>query len=327
VLPAPRSFLDAQTGLAAFGSYAGPLPAVVLAPRALGLRDRVTRQKRWMYVAIVTEEVWLSFAIVRTGYAATAFAFAYDRQGKRMFADRTVLGPASVAHVNDDLHAQGELARFAKGKTTLSMIRRGAGIEVSVRMGDLSIEAVVDEASGPPAVAAIAELGPGLVSGTEKRALLGVRGRASCGNREIGLDGGIAGYDYTQGLLPRHTAWRWAFAMGTSEGGEPFGFNVVQGFVGVAECAAFVGERVLPIAEPRFDFDVAAPMRPWRVTGEGIDLAFEPGGVHAQHTNLVLVRSRFIQPVGAFTGTLRVDGRDVRVTGLPGVVEDQDVFW
>jgi hypothetical protein len=193
-------------------------------------------------------------------------------------------------------------------------------------MGDLEIDAAIDEASGPPAVSAIARLGDGLVGGTEKRLLLSVRGRARVGNREVVLDGGTTGYDYTHGLLPRHTKWRWAFALGKAEG-QPFGFNVVQGFVGEAECAAFFGGEVLPIAEPRFSFDAAAPVRPWHLTGDGIDLAFEPGAVHAQNTNLVVVKSRFVQPVGQFTGTVRVKGRDVRVASLPGVVEDQDVLW
>jgi hypothetical protein len=323
LVSAPPSFFVPGSGEPAVGSYAGPLPAVSLAP---GLRARITRQKRWFYAAIVTDEVWISLAVVRTGYAATAFAFVYDRQGKRMMVDRTVLGPATVAQVIDDVHAPGEIARFAMGKTALKTTRRGRTLEIHLRMADLEIDAAVDESSGPPAISAIAQLGEGLVSGTEKRALLSVRGRARIGNREVVLDGGTAGYDYTHGLLPRHTQWRWAFAMGEAEG-QPFGFNVVQGFVGEAECAAFFGGEVLPIAEPRFSFDIDAPMRAWRLVAAGIDLAFEPGAVHAQNTNLLVVKSRFIQPVGHFTGTIRVKGRDLKLTSLPGVVEDQDVLW
>jgi hypothetical protein len=321
--PAPASFLDVS-GEPAFGSYAGKLPPVALGP--LGLRDRVARQKRWVYVAIATDEMWFSLAIVRTGYAATAFAFAYDRAGKRMMVDRTMLAPALAARVSDDFHASGEVARFAMGKTTLAMTRRATTLDLLVRMRDLEIDAAIDETSGAAPIAAIARVGERLVNATEKRALLSLRGRARLGNREIALDNGVAGYDYTHGLLPRHTKWRWAFALGKAEG-EPFGFNVVQGFVGEAECAAFVGKDVVPMAEPRFEFDANDPMRPWHLRGDGIDLAFEPGAVHAQKTNLVVVKSRFVQPVGLFTGTVRLRGREMRVAGLPGVVEDQDVLW
>ncbi len=322
---APRSFFAAAEGTPAFGAYEGPLPAVRFAN--LGLRDRIARRKRWVYVAMVTEDVWLSVAIVRTGYAATAFAFVYDLAGQRMMLDRTALGPSPLARVADDFHAPGDLARFAMGKTSLALSRRGSALDLRVRMRDLEIDAAIEESSGPPAITAIADLGGGLVNATEKRALLAVRGRARSGGRELVLDGGTGGYDYTHGLLPRHTTWRWAFALGKATTGEPFGFNLVQGFVGEAECAAFFDGRVVPIAEPRFELDLAQPLRPWRLTGEGIDLAFAPGGMHAETTNLGLVRSRFVQPVGTFAGTVRVGTRDVRVEGLPGVVEDQDVLW
>jgi hypothetical protein len=322
---APSSFRDERTKEPAFGAYAGPLPAVDLG--RLGLRDRLARRKRWVYAAISTEELWLSFAIVRTGYVATAFAFAYDLIGRRMLVDGTVLGPPPVACVSDDLHASGELARFALGATRLALRRGASGLEVHVRMRDLELDAVIDETAGPPAITAIARLGDGLLDATEKRALLPVSGRARCGSRAIDLAGGRAGYDYTHGLLPRHTTWRWAFAMGKAASGEPIGFNLVRGFVGEAECAAFVGGEVFPMAEPAFELDLAEPLRPWRLVGSGIDLAFAPGAMHAETKNLFFLKSRFVQPVGTFSGTLRVNGRDVTVAGLPGVVEDQDVLW
>jgi len=320
----PTSFLDA-TGAPAFGAYAGPMPRVDLG--RLGVGDRIARRKRWVYAAVATDDLWLAIAVVRTGYAATAFAFAYDLVGKRMLVEGTALGPALVARIADDPHAQGELARFAMGKTHLTMTRNGSKLDVRVRMRDLEVDAAIDESAGPPAISAIARLGDGLLNATEKRALLAVRGWARCGARTITLDGGTAGYDYTHGLLPRHTMWRWAFALGKDTSGAPFGFNVVQGFVGEAECAAFVGGDVVAIAEPRFTFDVTAPLRPWRIEGEGIDLVFTPGAVHAQGTNLVLVKSRFIQPVGTFEGTVHIQGREIRVASLPGVAEDQDVLW
>jgi hypothetical protein len=321
--PAPASFLDPRTGGPAFGAYAGPLPRVDLG--RLGLRDRIARRKRWLYLAIATERIWIALAVVRTGYAATAFAFAYDLCAKRMLVDRTVLGP--FAFVTDDPHASGALARFSFGKTSLDVSRTGNSIDVRARVDALAVDATIDEATGPPAIAAIARLGAGLVNATEKRALLSVRGTARVASRDLTLDGGAAGYDYTHGLLPRHTTWRWAYALGHAKGGEPFAFNVVQGFVGEAECAAFHEGKVAPIPEPRFTFDAARPLEPWRLEGEGIDLAFTPGAVHAQTTRLVVIRSRFLQPVGTFAGKVRVAGRDVEVSGLPGVVEDQDVLW
>ncbi|MCW5833814.1 MAG: DUF2804 family protein [Labilithrix sp.] len=197
----------------------------------------------------------------------------------------------------------------------------------SPRASPISVDVAIDEATAPPAISAIAEIGPSLASATEKRALAAVRGSLVASGRRVSLDGALGGYDYTHGLMPRHTRWRWAFAMGRAADGAAVAFNVVEGFVGEAECAAFAPGGVFPIREPRFDFDAARPDAPWRLVGEGIDLTFDVGAVHAQRTNLVLVRSRFLQPAGTFRGTLRIDGRDVALEGVPGVVEDQDVLW
>ncbi len=328
LLPAPSSFIDPATGAPAFGSYVGPLPPVEL---GTGLVDRALRRKKWVWLAVAAEECWIALAVVRMGYATNAFAYVFDRPARRMLVDRTVVAPPGAAKIADDPHALGTLATFAFGRSSVVLERRAHGSAVScelrARFRDLDIDLAFDETSAPPPVAAIAKLGPSLASATEKRVLAKARGSLVASGRRIALHGAVAGYDYTHGLMPRHTRWKWAFAMGRAKDGEPIAFNVVQGFVGEAECAAFRMNGTFPLSEPRFDFDAKRPERPWRLVGDGIDLEFDVGAVHAQRTNLVFVRSRFLQPAGFFRGILRVGDRDVELDGVPGVVEDQDVVW
>ena len=322
--PAPTAFVDPATGGPVFGSFVGPLPAVDL---GTALVDRALRRKKWFWVAVAADEVWVSLAVVRMGYATSAFAYVFDRAAHRMLVDRTVVGPPRAAAIVDDPHACGALATFGFGRTSVLLERRDTTCELRARFPDLDIDLSFDEPSAPPAVSAIARLSPSLATATEKRALASARGRVVASGRRVSLDGGVAGYDYTHGLMPRHTRWRWAFAMGRAKDGLPIAFNVVEGFVGESECAAFRTDGTSPIREARFELDRDHPERPWRLAGEGIDLAFDVGAVHEQNTNLVLVRSRFLQPAGVFRGTLRVGGRDVELDGVPGVVEDQDVVW
>jgi hypothetical protein len=176
-------------------------------------------------------------------------------------------------------------------------------------------------------VAAIAELAPGLASATEKKPLLPLSGSVVADGRTLSLDQGTGAYDYTHGLLERRTRWRWAFGMGQLGGGDPVAFNVVNGFVGEAECAAFSASEVHPLGEPKISFEPGRPDGTWRLVGDGVDLTFEPGAVYAQRTNLLVVRSRFLQPAGLFRGTLRLGDREHALDGVPGVVEDQDVVW
>jgi hypothetical protein len=290
---------------------------------------RLLRRKKWVYVAVVSEELWISLAIVRTGYATSTFVAVFDLGSSRMLAERAVVGPPRSAEVADDPHATGVLARFGSGRTRALLQLRGDVMELSARVGDVTLEAELDARSAPPAISAIAALPgeAGLVSATEKRALAAVRGSVVVGGRRCGLDRAIGGYDYTQGLLPRRTRWRWAFATGRASDGTAVAFNVVDGFVGEPECAAFEPSGVRPLYTPRIVFDKEHPERTWTLDAQGMALTFEPGAIHAQNTNLLLVRSRFLQPVGRFFGTLQVGDRSVELNGVPGVVEDQDVVW
>jgi hypothetical protein len=325
--PSPAAFLDPVTGGPAFGSYQGPLPRIDLGH---ALVDRALRRKKWFYVGIVSERLWISMAVVRMGYATSAFAFVFDLLEKKMLADETVVGPPRAAEVVDDVHASGILARFGFGKASVAIEREREICSLRARFGDLEIDATLDESRSPPPISAIAQLGPSLSSATEKRVLTSVRGRvvtSKKGGPSISLDGALGGYDYTHGLMPRNTRWRWAFAMGRAKDGDPIAFNVTSGFVGEAECVAFRKDTIHPIHEPQFELDVDHPERPWRLRGEGIDLVFDVGAVHAQRTNLVVVRSKFLQPAGWYRGTLRIGDRDVELDGVPGVVEDQDVLW
>ncbi len=169
------------------------------------------------------------------------------------------------------------------------------------------------------------------VSTTEKRALLTARGELLVGRHRQPLLGGLAGYDYTYGLLARRTAWRWAFALGRAKSGERVAQipTSCRGSSGEPECTAWVEGEVFPLREGRFSFDPDQPLAEWRVsTADGaVDLRFKPGGMHAEDKNLGLISSHFVQPAGAYTGTLRVGGRSSSSMRVLGVTEDQDVLW
>jgi hypothetical protein len=169
-----------------------------------------------------------------------------------------------------------------------------------------------------------------VVNTTEKRALLAVRGEVKLAGTRHSLDGGLGGYDYTHGLLARRTAWRWAFAQGVARSGERVAFNLVEGFVGEPECALWAYGQLHPLAEGRFSFDAASPVSPWKVgTADGsVDLEFSPGGAHVEHKNFGVLASRFIQPMGVYRGTIRVDGHPpLELDEVLGVTEDQDILW
>lgn len=314
------------------GSFRGPLPPVDLSPLGLGPLARLVREKRWIYVALATDELLIGAAIVRLGYAANAFAFVLDRASGKLLVDRTAMGLPSAASVGDGLRAG---ARFQSGRSALHLASPDDDhLRFTLALPQLELEAELSLDAAPPPISAIVDLshlarpGAGRVGTTEKRALVPMKGQALVAGRRYSLDEGLAGTDYTCGYLPRHTAWHWAFALGHARGGERVALNLVEGFNGEPECAVWVDDAIFPVGEGRFTFE--REHHTWRVESAcgAVQLDFQPDAVHAERRDLGLVRSRFIQPLGNFRGELRLPGRGpLQLDRVAGVCEDQDVLW
>lgn len=329
-----------------FGAYEGSFQAVDLAPLTPGLGGRLrrlTQRKRWQWATIATGEVIVSFAIVDAGYASNAFVLVVDRASGRALADRSWIGTPRSVFVNEHPGSGARSWFRARGGSLLVERQPGSSrFEVSIDVigdaagdaaGGLTLRATLDAgAATPPPVAIVMPMGEGRYDCTQKTVLLPATGSLALGGRTIALDGGFGGLDYTHGLLPRNTAWRWGFGLGRAADGTEVAWNLSGGMStgGVSENAIWVGGALIPVGEARFEFDRRSPVGPWRmVTADGaLDLRFESLGAHREERNLLVLRSHFVQCAGHFTGTLRTpDDRVVEVLSVPGFAEDQDVLW
>jgi hypothetical protein len=340
--PPPSSLLRVGSGApdVALGSFAGPLPSVSWqeAARAAGRGAlwRAVHDKRWIYVAVRDGGLVVAAAVVRTGYAATALAWVWRADAPGFVDERVAMGPPTAGDVVDDgpgarmarFEARG--VRFVVGDGEVAIdAREGAGRVAGAIAADrpLHVRLSLEAASALPIAAVVAVPG-GLVSATQKH-LASVTGEILAGGERRAVRDGLGAVDYTSGLLARRTLWRWALALGRDCAGRRVALNVVEGFVGEAECALWVDDVLIPVGEARFELDPSDPTRPWtiRTTCGAVDLRFVAGAVHLQSRDLLLVRSRFLQPAGRFTGTIRVAGEVLADLDLLGVAEDQDVTW
>jgi hypothetical protein len=278
---APERALDSR-GRPRFGSYAGGLERVELP--AVSRLTRLRQRKRWLYVALASEELYVAFAAIDLGYASNAFFFAYDARARAMLARASVIGTPRMVTLDDALPRAGRLEVRHRALSASARVTR-ANIDLDVRTPRTTLEAALARPGAPPPITAIAELKGG-VQITEKAALLGCRGRLRHEGRTREIDA-LGGYDFSHGLLERHTAWKWAFLLGHTRGGERVAVNLVSGFVGEGECALWTDGGVFPLGEGRFDFDRADPLEPWSVeTSDGARLRFAPGAAHREEKNL-----------------------------------------
>jgi hypothetical protein len=316
-----------EGGRASLGSFEGSLGRLDFS--GVSALTRVKRLKRWVYVGIATERHYVGLAVVRLGYAANAFAFVLDTQAKKLVVDRALILPVTSVDVSDTT-LEGARAAFAFRGSRIVYAREGTSerSSLSVRLKDLRLDAELDATHAPPAISAVVPTEHDLFTTTEKRVLLDVKGDMDVAGERVSLDQGLAGVDYTAGFMPRHTRWKWAFALGRVEG-VPFGFNLVEGFVREAECAAFFDGKMWPLREGDIRFRESAPLGPWHVgtVADELDLRFEAHGMHEDRTNLGIVRAKFVQPAGIYSGKVRLGGRELVVDRMLGVTEDQSVVW
>ena len=91
----------------------------------------------------------------------------------------------------------------------------------------------------------------------------------------------------------------------------------------------FLGDQRAPVGPAIFRVNAADPLDLWRIeTADGsVQVTFRALHAHREVRDLRVLRSRFVQPLGFFTGRLRFAGREITVSELPGVTEDQDMLW
>ena len=343
--PAPRLIHDSN-GQPSFGTYQGELDEVDLTRLGgdyhLARPLRVLREKKWQYVMVVTPELIAAYLVADLSYTASAFVFAVDLRERRPLVDRSYLGvPGPLAGVGNK-PSQGFEAHFTTVNATFRVSRAGNGerYRTAIDVWDIPLlkralrwEGEILAVGGAPALSVIAPTDGGAgVNVTQKQAGLLAFGSLQANGRRYPLDGGVAGIDYTHGYLPRHTAWRWAMACGRLDDGTPVGLNLVEGFNEGSdhanENALWIGPRLYPLGRARFSYSKRDPLDEWHVTttDNELELRFRPVFVHREERDLKLVKSRFVQPAGTFTGSFKAGGRRMPL-GLAGVTEEQDVLW
>lgn len=240
--------------------------------------------KAWRYIGVFGPELMLCLAQVRIGRARQSFWAIWDR-GEGTLHERTAL--------------RGDPVRLAPGRAAL-------------RDGAVVIDLAFSESDGVecvcPAGAAYAW--------TRKQAGLQVSGTVTLAGRRRALCG-RAVIDDTAAYYPRHTRWRWAAGVGRAEDGRRLAWNLVAG----VNDPRSGSERTLWVdgvpqeASPcHFAEDLS-----------GVDeLRFTAEAVRARSDNLVLVRSRYRQPFGTFSG--RAPGGIELAEGY-GVMEEHDAWW
>ncbi|HJV50348.1 MAG TPA: DUF2804 domain-containing protein [Noviherbaspirillum sp.] len=326
-LPSAPPVVPDTDGCPRFGRFAGSVRDIdwsrLAGPYGRGAFWRHFHHKRWQYVALATEELFCGIAIVDLGWTNTAFAYAFDRVARREVAGYSQNGlPGFGAQVAAH---PGEASTFSWPGSRIGFRARDGRYQLDLRCRGFEIDAEF-AANDTPLLLAVGPIAGGSVHATQKSGGMPLTGEVRAAGRRYRLDDGVASFDYSNGLLARETSWQWASAHGLE-----LGFNLQAGYFGNHENALWLDGQLIPLGAARFDYNRADPLAPWHIhTDDGLlDLQFAPEGARREDKNLLVAASRYIQPIGSFSGWVKAhpDAAPRRIERLAGVTEDHFSRW
>ncbi|MDE2430052.1 MAG: DUF2804 domain-containing protein [Burkholderiales bacterium] len=329
--PAPLRIVNDQ-GQVQFGKFAGAVDCIdwsgLSTPYQRSAVWRYFHHKQWQYVALSTERLFCGVAIVDVGWINTAFVYVFDRARRTMLADISQDGiPGLTARLNSHpAHGAASHFRFAGKSMAFAHDQSQQAFSLRVQCGELHIDAKIDASRNADNLLAIGEVAQGSVHATLKSPGLALDGVVHVAGETFSLHGGVASFDHSNGFLARETAWRWASAHNLE-----MGFNLQAGYFGSNENAMWLDGKLIALGAAHFEFDDQQALAPWHIyTDDGLlDLHFHPEGCRSENKNLLVAASRYRQPIGCFSGFLKVnkDAAPRRVEQLVGVTEDHFSRW
>jgi hypothetical protein len=283
------------------------------------------RTKRWEYWGVVSPTHVVGMTVSSLDYAALYSLYLLDRTTGREI-ERSDIVPLArgvlLPERTGTASGRGKDLSFDFAGTPAATTLRGTAPGVD-------IDLVVRREPGHEALGVVVPWSPTRFQYTVKDVALPVSGRLVVDGVEVPVgDGAYAVLDSGRGKWPYSVTWNWA--AGSSPGGRglTLGGKWTDG-TGSTENALLVDGRLHKIGEElRWEYDRTDWERPWRISGETVDVRFHPFHERAAATDLKIVASETHQCFGEFSGWACTDDGDrVSVDGLVGWAEEARQRW
>lgn len=274
---------------------------------ALG-RSRWGRRKRWDHWGLVTDRYVLTLTFAELDYLGLATAGFFDRTTNR-WIDRVAVAPLGWNTKLPDTAAKGSFSVAAMG---LSFSVRGwrGGWTVHVQAHEFETVLEVTVPDGYQSLSIVAPWDEKTFQYTSKQFALPARAYVRVGGtvHRIGSEAPVyAARDYGRGVWPTHTRWNWGCAAGPLDG-SVLGFNLGAQWTvgtGVSENGMLLDGVLTKIhGEGSFAHDHRAPMKPWNIRAEQVELTFTPFALKKLRVPLLFAGARADVCFGTFEGTV-----------------------
>lgn len=285
------------------------------------------RNKRWEYWGVVTPGHIVGLVVSSLDYAGVHGLYVLDRAtGRETNVDAVV--PLAGGTSFPPRAGEGEvLARSAVLAVRIS--QRPDGTMIRAVSDTVRLDLEVPLPDGHESLGVVVPWSDRRFQYTVKDVGRPVRGTLSLHDsvHELGGPDAFAVLDHGRGRWPYAITWNWAAGAAPGRAIQ-LGGRWTDG-TGVTENGLFVDGRLHKIGEDlRWIYDRSDWLRPWRITGERVNVEFHPFHEKVARTNLGVVANETHQCFGHFTGWAQTDdGARIPVDDLVGWAEEARNRW
>jgi hypothetical protein len=278
------------------------------------------------FAGIIGPDVMVGVAVVDLKYLSNGFFYVYDRKAKTIIETKKII-PAGIGAQISPTPRSYDSSFTSKGfNITLTSFRMMANApEISV---DVKLEKQIE-----PLRLCTRTGYRGWVY-MEKTSPIPVSGKVVCRGKtfDISSPAYMGLMDWTTGFMRRDTYWEWAATATSLPDGRTFGLNLCCGVneTSFTENAFWIDGKRTKVDTVNFEFDSHDLYRPWKIASydKRVNLTFNPEAERGEAVNALLIKSKFVQFMGTFDGTIvTADGETIQIKGLPGWAEDHYAKW
>ena len=289
------------------------------------------RNKRWEYWAITTPDVIAAVTVAMLDYATLSQVWVLDRRS---------LGEVDTSAVTPLSRGVSLPGSLGDGPATASVpgieaviAEEPAGTRIRATTARVQIDVLAERPAGHEAMGVVVPWNDRRFQYTVKDVARPARGTITIDGivHELPADESWATLDHGRGRWPYRMNWHWGAASGREHGrtvGVQLGGLWTDG-TGSTENALSLDGRVHKLGgELEWRFDADHWLRPWSITGDRVDLRFEPFHDRFSKTALGVIHSETHQCFGTYRGVVTDDsGEVIAVEALTGWAEYVRQRW
>ncbi len=299
---------------------------------------RFLRKKKWNYCCICANDFAFAFGIANIDYYGTTFAYMVDFK-KKWFEEMGVIVPLGLGFDMPET-VEASVSHHHKKMSVDFIYNTRQHITVKISSPDfkgkrLRAEFEITVPDNHETLNVVVPWSDTLFQFTSKQNTMPAKGYVELGNDKYVFDApdSFATLDYGRGIWPYSITWNWASGsawQGSDLVGLQFGAKWTDG-TGTNENGIMLNGKLYKISEDMIiDYDTSDFMKPWTLKTEYsdmVDLVLTPRVDRSSIVNLGVLASEVHQMFGMYSGIIRVAGREIPISNIPGWAEQHVGKW